>query len=61
MVRQWAGDEIADMFQSFEDNPVHTDITTLHAEFPGVRWHSYRDWAKTVDWEWALAQKPTWA
>lgn len=49
------------MFQSFEDNPVHTDITTLHAEFPGVRWHSYRDWAKTVDWEWALAQKPTWA
>ncbi|MEU7859583.1 hypothetical protein [Nonomuraea sp. NPDC049141] len=47
LVRQWAGDEIADMFQSFEDSPVHTDITALHAEFPGVRWHSFRDCGST--------------
>ncbi|MFG1681881.1 NmrA family NAD(P)-binding protein [Nonomuraea sp. NPDC049269] len=47
LVRQWAGDEIADMLQSFEDSPVHTDITALHAEFPGVRWHSFRDCGST--------------
>ncbi|MEV2267025.1 NmrA family NAD(P)-binding protein [Nonomuraea africana] len=58
MIRQWAGDEIADMFQSFEDNRVHTDIAALHAEFPEVGWHSYLGWAQTVDWDQVLAQQP---
>jgi uncharacterized protein YbjT (DUF2867 family) len=55
-IRQWAGDGIADMFQSFEDNREYTDIAALHAEFPEVRWHSYREWAETVDWDAVLAQ-----
>ncbi|MCZ7375124.1 NmrA/HSCARG family protein [Micromonospora sp. WMMC250] len=50
-VRQWAGDEIADMFQRFEDNTDFVDVAGLRAQYPGVTWHSYADWAKTVDWD----------
>jgi uncharacterized protein YbjT (DUF2867 family) len=53
-VRQWAGDEIADMFQRFEDNTDFLDIGGLHARYPDVAWHSYADWARTVDWDLAL-------
>ncbi|MFC4534967.1 NmrA family NAD(P)-binding protein [Sphaerisporangium dianthi] len=58
MIRKWAGDDIADMFQSFEDNRAHTDIAALHARFPEVGWHSYLDWARTVDWAQVLAEQP---
>jgi uncharacterized protein YbjT (DUF2867 family) len=50
-VRQWAGDEIADMFQRFEENTDFVDIAALHAQYPTVAWHSYADWARTVDWD----------
>ncbi|ADD43074.1 NmrA family NAD(P)-binding protein [Stackebrandtia nassauensis] len=60
MIRQWAGDETAELFQRFEDNREHTDVAALRAEFPDIGWHSYRDWAKTVDWDQVLAQKPEW-
>ncbi|MFC7219267.1 NmrA family NAD(P)-binding protein [Streptomyces polyrhachis] len=60
-IRQWAGDEIAGMFQSFEDNRQHTDLTALRAEFPEVRWHSYRDWAESIDWERVLSAPPGWS
>jgi uncharacterized protein YbjT (DUF2867 family) len=50
-VRQWAGDEIADMFQRFEENTDFVDIAALHARYPAVAWHSYADWARTVDWD----------
>lgn len=53
-VHQWAGDEIADMFQRFEDN---TDF--LDAAHPGVTWHSYADWARTVDWDRVLHSPAT--
>lgn len=55
MVRQWAGEEVATMFESFENNTDFLDIETLHARYPAVRWHSYAEWAKTVDWERILA------
>ncbi|MBO2463894.1 NmrA/HSCARG family protein [Actinomadura violacea] len=55
MVRQWAGDEVATMFENFENNTDFLDIDALHAKYPAVRWHSYADWAKTVDWDRALA------
>lgn len=55
MVRQWAGDEVATMFESFENNTDFLDIETLHARYPTVRWHSYAEWAKTVDWDTILA------
>ncbi|WP_084556514.1 NmrA family NAD(P)-binding protein [Couchioplanes caeruleus] len=50
-VRQWAGDEIADMFQRFEDATEFMDVEALHARYPEVKWHSYADWARTVDWD----------
>lgn len=50
-VRRWAGDEVADMFQKFEDNTEFVDVDGLHARFPDVTWHSYADWAQTVDWD----------
>ncbi|MEV6154441.1 NmrA family NAD(P)-binding protein [Nonomuraea sp. NPDC052129] len=55
MVRQWAGDEVATMFESFENNTDFIDIEALRVRFPAVRWHSYADWAQKVDWEWVLA------
>jgi uncharacterized protein YbjT (DUF2867 family) len=57
-VRQWAGDEIADMFQRFEDNTDFLDVGGLHARYPDVRWHSYADWARTVDWDRVLRSVP---
>ncbi len=53
-VRQWAGDEIADMFQRFEENTDFLDIVALRAQYPTVQWHSYADWATTVDWDTVL-------
>ncbi|MGV9384038.1 NmrA/HSCARG family protein [Nonomuraea sp. NPDC003707] len=55
MVRQWAGEEVATMFESFENNTDFLDIETLHAKYPAVRWHGYAEWAKTVDWDRVLA------
>ncbi|MEV4455057.1 NmrA/HSCARG family protein [Microbispora sp. NPDC049633] len=56
-VRQWAGDEIADMFQRFEENTDFLDVDGLHAAYPDVAWHSYADWARTVDWDAVLADR----
>ncbi|MET8833199.1 NmrA/HSCARG family protein [Micromonospora sp. NPDC004540] len=50
-VRQWAGDEIADMFQRFEENTDFVDVAALRAQYPAVAWHSYAEWARTVDWD----------
>jgi uncharacterized protein YbjT (DUF2867 family) len=58
-VRQWAGDEIADMFQQFEDNTDFLDVDGLHAKYPAVSWHSYADWARTVDWDRVLRSQTT--
>jgi uncharacterized protein YbjT (DUF2867 family) len=55
MVRQWAGEEVATMFESFENNTDFLDIEALHARYPAVRWHSYAEWARTVDWDRILA------
>ncbi|MDF2710878.1 MAG: NmrA family protein [Nonomuraea muscovyensis] len=55
MVRQWAGEDVATMFESFENNTDFLDIEALHARYPAVRWHSYAEWARTVDWDRILA------
>ncbi|WP_410820977.1 NmrA/HSCARG family protein [Micromonospora sp. 050-3] len=56
-VRQWAGDEIADMFQRFETNTDFVDVDALHAAHPDVAWHRYADWARTVDWDRVLSSR----
>jgi hypothetical protein len=55
MVRQWAGEEVATMFESFENTTDFLDIETLHARYPAVRWHSYAEWAEAMDWDAILA------
>jgi uncharacterized protein YbjT (DUF2867 family) len=50
-VRRWAGDEIATMFQRFEANTHFLDIPALHSQYPAVSWHSFAEWAKTIDWD----------
>ncbi|MBG0815701.1 NmrA/HSCARG family protein [Planomonospora sp. ID82291] len=55
MVRQWAGEEVATMFENFESTTDFLDIEALHARYPAVRWHGYAEWAKTVDWDRILA------
>lgn len=50
-VRQWAGDEIATMFQRFQDTTDHLNIADLRAAYPSVGWHSFTDWAHTIDWD----------
>ncbi|WP_449060710.1 NmrA/HSCARG family protein [Planomonospora algeriensis] len=55
MVRQWAGEEVAAMFENFENTTDFLDIEALHAKYPAVHWHSYAAWAKTVDWDRILA------
>ncbi|WP_430500722.1 NmrA/HSCARG family protein [Micromonospora trifolii] len=56
-VRQWAGDEIADMFQRFEDTTDFVDVDALHAAHPDVAWYRYADWARTVDWDRVLSSR----
>lgn len=50
-VRQWAGDEVAAMFQRFEENTHFVDRMALRAAYPEVSWHTFEQWARTVDWE----------
>jgi hypothetical protein len=58
-VRRRAGDEIADMFQRFEENTDFLDADGLHARYPDVVWHSCADWARTVDWDLVLRSPAT--
>jgi uncharacterized protein YbjT (DUF2867 family) len=50
-ISKMAGEEIAKMYQSFEDDPYYIDITALHAQYPGVKWHTFRQWVETLDWK----------
>ena len=49
-VRQTAGSEIAAMYDKFENNPYKINIPALHKRFPEIKWHTFREWAGTVDW-----------
>jgi len=50
-IRKRAGSEIAKMYQRFEEEPYSIDIATLHTQYPGVKWHTFRQWAQTLDWK----------
>ena len=50
-ISKMAGKEIAKMYQSFEDDPYYIDIAALHAQYPGVKWHTFQQWAQTLDWK----------
>jgi uncharacterized protein YbjT (DUF2867 family) len=50
-IRKTAGSEVAKMYQRFEDAPYYIDITALRAHYPDVKWHTFREWAETLDWK----------
>lgn len=50
-VRQTAGNEIAAMYDKFQNNPYKIDISALHKRFPEIKWHTFKEWAETVDWK----------
>jgi uncharacterized protein YbjT (DUF2867 family) len=50
-ISKMAGSEIAKMYQSFEDDPYYIDIAALHAQYPDVKWHTFRQWVETLDWK----------
>ncbi len=54
-VRQWSGNEVATMFEKFEQNTYYVDIPALHGQYPDVHWHDFEAWAKTIDWQQLLA------
>ena len=56
MVRQQQGEDGARMAQWFQDVGYGADIARLRREFPDVGWHTYADWAKSVDWKAVLAE-----
>lgn len=57
LVRRYSGEEFASMWESFERNEDFLDIDALHSDYPDVLWHSYEDWASTVDWERILTEE----
>lgn len=54
-VRAWAGEQVATMFARFEANTDFVDVAALRTEYPDVAWHSFTDWARTVDWDHIIA------
>ncbi len=50
-VRQTAGNEIATMYEKFEATPYKVDIAALRAAFPQIDWHTFKEWAETLDWK----------
>ena len=49
-IRKRRGEEIAKMYQNYEDNPYTIDIAALHAQYTAVQWHTFQQWAQTLDW-----------
>jgi uncharacterized protein YbjT (DUF2867 family) len=43
-------EDTALMFEWFDRAGYDADITALRRDFPGVRWHSFADWARAFDW-----------
>ena len=49
VVRQQS-DDVARMYAWFNDVGYNADIAALKRDFPEVTWHSFADWAQSVDW-----------
>jgi uncharacterized protein YbjT (DUF2867 family) len=57
MARQQSEDT-ALMFEWFDRVGYDADIAALRRDFPEVRWHGFRDWARAFDWK-ALERGPS--
>jgi uncharacterized protein YbjT (DUF2867 family) len=48
-VRQ-ANEDMARMYEWYEKVGIGIDITSLHEEYPEVNWLTFKDWAKSQNW-----------
>ena len=43
-------EDMARMFEWFDTTGYAADIENLRRDFPGVKWHTFEDWARKQDW-----------
>jgi uncharacterized protein YbjT (DUF2867 family) len=43
-------EDLARMYEWFEQVGYHADVLTLRHEYPEVRWHTFEEWARGRDW-----------
>ena len=43
-------EDMARMFEWFDTTGYSADIESLRRDFPEVKWHTFRDWARKQDW-----------
>jgi|SRR5690349_5937088 uncharacterized protein YbjT (DUF2867 family) len=43
-------EDMARMFEWFDTTGYAADIESLRRDFPGVKWHTFEDWARKQDW-----------
>lgn len=43
-------EDLARMYEWFEQVGYHADILTLRHEYPEVRWHTFEEWTRGRDW-----------
>ena len=49
-VARQQSEDVALMFEWFDNVGYDADIAALRRDFPEVRWHSFADWAREFDW-----------
>ena len=49
-VARQQSEDVALMFEWFDNVGYDADIAALRRDFPDVRWHSFADWAREFDW-----------
>jgi uncharacterized protein YbjT (DUF2867 family) len=49
-VARQQSEDTALMFEWFDKVGYDADIAALRRDFPEVRWHSFKDWARDFDW-----------
>jgi uncharacterized protein YbjT (DUF2867 family) len=43
-------EDLARMYEWFEQVGYHGDVLTLRHEYPEIRWHTFEEWARNRDW-----------
>jgi uncharacterized protein YbjT (DUF2867 family) len=43
-------EDLARMYEWFEQVGYHADVLTLRHEYPEVHWHTFEEWARGQDW-----------
>jgi uncharacterized protein YbjT (DUF2867 family) len=44
-------EDMGRMFEWFQRDGYHADISLLRRDFPEVGWHTFEDWARVQDWD----------